>query len=185
MRAKEGAEILRTFVDNIMDLAKLESAKKVIEKKPTDLKRLAQSVVELQWGRASELGITLESHVPAGLPLVGADALELRRVIANLVTNAMKFTPAQGRITIDARLDGGALLAAVEDTGCGIPPDKLTQVFEKFYKVPETRVHLRAQAGLGLGLAICKGIVEAHGGKIWCESELGRGSRFCFTLPKP
>jgi signal transduction histidine kinase len=183
MQVQKGAEILRNFVDDIMDLAKFDSAQKELHKRPTDLKSLAQSVVDLQRVKADELGVAFENRMPERLPPVPADEIELRRVLSNLVANALKFTPAGGKVTLDARPNHKSMLVSVSDSGCGIPPDKLTQVFVKFYKVPETLSRLRAPAGVGLGLAICQGIVEAHGGRIWAESDLGFGSKFCFTIP--
>lgn len=110
--------------------------------------------------------------------VVRADRDRLMRVLSNLVGNALKFTPEGGTITVTARRDGAEVRFAVQDTGPGIPPAELAHVFERYYRAKQAGAE-----GTGLGLAIAKGIVEAHGGRIWAESEVGRGSTFGFTIP--
>jgi signal transduction histidine kinase len=111
-------------------------------------------------------------HVPV-------DASRLQQAIGNVVGNAIKFTPAGGRVEIGARTEGDGALFWVSDTGAGITPDQLPRVFERFWQVRERG----APAGTGLGLAIAKGIVEAHGGRIWIESRPGEGTTVSFTIP--
>lgn len=180
---QQGAQILRDFVDNLLDLAGLESNRMPLERKPLDLRDLADSVLRLLKVQADEFHVWLETRLPPDLPQVEGDEKQIRRVLTNLLYNALKFTPAGGRIIVSASENRGDIALSVEDTGCGIPKERLPGMFTKFYKIPETMNHLRTPPGAGLGLAISKGIVEAHGGKIGVESELGRGSKFTFTIP--
>jgi signal transduction histidine kinase len=108
----------------------------------------------------------------------------MRQVITNLVSNAYKFTPEGGVLTLDAKDTGAELTVSVADTGIGIPKEFIGHLFERFKQVPGTRQKMGGPKGTGLGLAIAKGIVEAHGGRIWAESEPGQGTTFFFTLPK-
>ena len=103
----------------------------------------------------------------------------LARVLTNLLHNALKFTPPDGRIDIDARKEGENVVVSVADTGPGIPREELARIFERFYKVDRAR----GQSGTGLGLAVARHIIEGHGGRIWAESEPGHGATFRFTLP--
>ena len=127
---------------------------------------------------------------PDALPAVMGDRVRIEQVISNLLTNAIRHTPQGGTITSSvARQDGGAddqatghhMLISVKDTGEGIPPENLPHIFERFYRVGNSRA--RSEGGTGLGLAIVKQIAEAHGGRVWAESQLGQGSTFYITLP--
>jgi signal transduction histidine kinase len=122
--------------------------------------------------------------VAAELPTVMADDEKIRQVITNLVSNAYKFTPEGGTLTLSAKDSGADITVSVADTGIGIPKEFIGQLFERFKQVPGTRQKMGGPKGTGLGLAIAKGIVEAHGGRIWAESEPGQGTTFFFTLPK-
>ena len=131
---------------------------------------------------AQKYGVKLTCEIEPGMGPVRIDAEQVHRVLTNLIGNALKFTPEGGAVVVAARRDGDCVKLSVSDTGAGIPADKIGRLFSKFYQVEETREAARSR-GTGLGLTICKGIVEGHGGKIWVESELGRGSTFHFTLP--
>ena len=139
-------------------------------------------VVETLRPVAAEKVIALEAPISEPSILVWADRDKINQVLMNLIGNAIKFTPAQGRVTLSASRNGnGSVQVSVSDTGPGIPPDEKEKIFDKFYQI--------AQAGdvkpkgTGLGLAICRALVELHGGKIWVESEQSGGSTFYFTLP--
>jgi two-component system phosphate regulon sensor histidine kinase PhoR len=110
---------------------------------------------------------------------VRADPPRLEQVLVNLIHNAVKFTRPGGEVTLLAHLDGDVICFAVRDTGVGISPDDLARIFERFYKADRAR----SGGGTGLGLSICRHLVEAHGGRIWAESEEGRGSTFYFSIP--
>jgi signal transduction histidine kinase len=116
--------------------------------------------------------------LPADIPQVAVDAHRIGQVISNLVGNAIKFTPEGGTISVSARKEGDEVIVRVADTGPGISQEQLVRVFDWFWQAQRSK-----QLGSGLGLSIAKGVVEAHGGRIWAQSQLGRGSSFSFSLP--
>ena len=135
------------------------------------------------WHRAeaASRGIALAVEVQPDLPPVCGDVDRLAQVLHNLLSNALRHTPEGGRIALSAQAEGEGVRLAVADTGSGIAPEDLPRVFDRFYRSDASRQ--RQSGGSGLGLAIAKSLVEAHGGRIWAESELGRGATFCLTLP--
>lgn len=147
-----------------------------------DLGQAARRALQSHEAAATQAGLTLRAIVPPDFPLVRADRDRLNQVFDNLLGNAIKFSPNGGEITIQLADAGEMVQVAISDTGIGIPPDQLERIFERFYQVDGSVT--RKYGGAGLGLAIVKRIVEAHGGRIWANSELGRGSTFTFTLPK-
>jgi signal transduction histidine kinase len=144
---------------------------------------LVQSTVTAFSGAASQQGIILHTEVETGLPPVQGDAARIGQVLRNLLSNALRYTPAGGEIIVRCeRLpDATGVLLSVKDTGQGIKSEDLPHVFDRFYRGDKSRS--RASGGAGLGLAIAKRIVEAHGGQIGVRSEYGRGAEFWFTLP--
>ena len=134
--------------------------------------------VEAQRSLASSASLELQLDVEPGLADVWADHDRVLQVFENLIGNAVKFTKPGGRITIGAASHDGEVLFWVEDTGAGISAEEMPHVFDRFWQAPKAR-----RGGAGLGLQIVKGIVEAHGGRIWVESEVGVGTTFYFTLP--
>ena len=132
-------------------------------------------------GQATAKSIALRLELPAELPLVEADPQRIEQVVGNLLSNALAHTASGGEIVCAAQMRGGQVEVTVRDTGEGIPPEHLPYIFERFYRVDRSRS--RATGGAGLGLAIVKQLVEAHGGQIRVESEVGRGTQFTFTLP--
>jgi signal transduction histidine kinase len=130
---------------------------------------------------AEEKEIRLELDVPAQLPPAWGNADRLQQVLINLLDNALRHTGAGGKVAVTAKVQGEELAVSVHDTGPGIPPEELPYIFERFYKVEKART--RTTAGTGIGLAIVKGLVEAHGGRVWVESTPGKGSVFTFTVP--
>lgn len=179
----KGTRKLAEFIGDILDLAKLQAARMELDKAPTRIHEVAKAVVELLKVTADELEVSLLNLVPENLPQVSADPKQLERVMLNLVANGLKFTPAKGLVSIEAKTDSDATVVWVKDTGAGIPKDKIGTIFSKFVQVAETKQAARKFIGTGLGLTIAKEIVEAHGGKIWAESEFGKGAVFYFTLP--
>jgi signal transduction histidine kinase len=132
--------------------------------------------------QADKRNILLATQIDAGLPAIDADSRRLVQVFGNLWTNALKFTEAGGRIEVGAcRQSAEEVIVWVKDTGIGIPQDQIGELFEKYRQLSKGKTS--GYQGTGLGLVICKKIVEAHGGKIWAESEEGRGATVFFTLP--
>jgi signal transduction histidine kinase len=156
----------------------MEAGHLTIEAKPESADVLVSDTIEMLRPLASGSSIVMEANVDADLPPVLADAARIQQVLSNLVGNACKFTPRQGRITVSAnRLDREVRFAVI-DTGPGIPPEQVPHIFGRFWQAKSSD-----RRGIGLGLAIAKGIVEAHNGRIWVESQVGAGSTFYFTLP--
>jgi signal transduction histidine kinase len=169
---------LLTLVNDLLDLSRLEAGRIKLFCEVLDIKDLVKDAERTLRPLADKKGVTLNVTMPDGLPLVRADALRITQVLLNLMGNAIKFTPGGGFIWIDAREDGRYLQVAVKDTGIGIAPDEHEAVFEAFRQSGKVRPE-----GSGLGLALAKSLLGLHGGRIWLESELGRGSTFYFTLP--
>jgi len=172
---------LGALIDELLDLSRVESGRFRMQRRPTAPGDLIATTVARLAQKAERAGLTLSADVPEGLPLVNGDPDRLVQVLSNLVENAIKYTPAGGRVSLSARHEDGRVLMAVTDTGVGIPRADLGRIFERFYRVDKART--RATGGTGLGLAIAKHIVEAHGGTIAVESEVGKGSTFTVSLP--
>jgi signal transduction histidine kinase len=120
-------------------------------------------------------------NIPRDIPMIEMDEVRIGEVLTNLVENAVKFSEDNTNITIDARLKNNKVIVSVTDEGIGIPPELHNKVFERFFQGNGRKAGRRK--GAGLGLAICQGIIETHGGRIWVESALGKGSKFSFSLP--
>jgi signal transduction histidine kinase len=174
------ADRLRDLIENLLDLSRLEAGVLRIDRQPT---RLGGSVREVV--RKVELASPSHTFVldwPADDPMVNADQKRIYQVIQNLMTNAVKYSPDGGCITVAARVERRELVISVADQGLGIPEVELDKIFDRFHRVQTEGS--RSIGGTGLGLAICKGLVEAHGGRIWAESAgEAQGSTFSFTLP--
>lgn len=127
-------------------------------------------------------GIQVKVNFPEKFPHIDGDSDRIEQVLTNILSNAVKYTPAGGEITIEGKEETASVIISIRDTGPGIKKEELGKIFEKFYRGDNNIA--RKKSGSGLGLSIAKGIVEAHGGKIWVESEEGKGSRFSFSLPK-
>lgn len=169
---------LMGLINNILDIAKMESGRLRLQLKTTSLAGIAGRSIGIleQLAKAKNISVHLVAVEEFS---VKADGDMLERVFTNLLGNAIKYTPEGGTITLSLAEDGAFIRCCVEDTGEGIPADYLSRVFEKFEQVQGNR-----KGGTGLGLTISRFFVEAHCGKIWVESEVGRGSRFIFTVPK-
>ena len=174
---------LSALINDLLNLSKLEAGKMDVKKEPTEIEKvIAESIDALNnWAKAR--GISIVKNMQGSLPEVSIDPNRIIQVLNNLIGNAIKFTPQNGTITLEAKLQsgGGFLEVGVSDTGIGIDKENLGKVFDKFYQVGE-RVPTDI-SGTGIGLAIAKEIVELHGGRIWVESEKGQGAKFIFTLP--
>ena len=178
---KEETEVLTKLVGELRDLTLAESGHLKLEFSPTNLAELVQRRVTQASIIAREKNITLKTDMAGGLPEIEADSRRIEQVMANLLDNALNHTPSGGIVTVAVSLDKEGVLVSVADTGEGISEEHLPYIFERFYKVDDARS--RKTGGAGLGLAIAKQMVELHGGRIWVESEVGKGSKFSFTLP--
>ena len=177
----EKTNLLSRLVGDIVTLQRIERG--TLNFEAVDIAALARISVQNFQLTASQSGLEFAVEDPGGPVIVWGDRERLSQVLDNLLHNAVKFSPNGGRITVRVQDVDDHALVSVQDTGIGIPPDKLERIFERFYQVDgSTR---RRFGGMGLGLAIVKRIVEAHGGRVWAESELGKGSTFYFTIPKP
>jgi signal transduction histidine kinase len=171
---------LVTMVNDILDLARLDAGRLKLHLESVTLQETVGRVIDLFQPQAKGHEVQLALRVVGGeLPAVILDNNLIERVFINLIGNALKFTPPHGTITAQIENFNDKICCAVIDTGDGIPANYLTTVFDKFRQVEG-----KFKGGAGLGLTICKRIVEAHGGQIWVESELGKGSSFIFTIPR-
>jgi signal transduction histidine kinase len=166
------------LIRDLLDVARIQAGGLAVEPVPVEVRSLVQEAVDAVSPLASANELTVTSDVGDDVSGVASDRDRVLQVFANLTGNAIKFTPKGGCITIRAHTAGPEVTFAVSDTGPGIPPEHLAHVFDRYWQAKST-----AKLGAGLGLSIAKGIVEAHGGQIWVESELGKGASFMFTLP--
>ncbi len=180
--AEESADRLRRLIEDLLCASKIEAGKLSLQKTETDLRRVAERVVATFEPVARGKSAVLEACFPSAEVGVNADEMRLEQILNNLVENAVKFTPAGGRITIEVADEGQVIEVSVTDTGRGIPEADRQKVFERFYQAG--REEGAGAKGTGLGLAIVRQLVEMHDGRIWVESAEGEGSRFAFTLPK-
>ncbi|MFN3431635.1 MAG: ATP-binding protein [Candidatus Sericytochromatia bacterium] len=178
-----GSDHLLSLVDELLDLSRIQAGQLMLERGPVDLRELIEQSIAGILPLAEKKRLRLISHIPDGLPTARVDGRRVNQVLINLINNAIKFTPDEGTITVRARLADHGLLVEVEDTGIGISVPDMARLFQRFNQVDTS--YIRKSGGVGLGLAISKGLVEAHGGTIGVRSEPGRGSTFWFTLPIP
>lgn len=177
----EQSERLSRLVDQLLDLSRLESGDVPLSPQPVDLRTLVEGVWREVRVARPDLETDVRNEVPAGLPPLLADRERLHQVLFNLLDNAVRFTPARGRVTVSAIRTGATCEVEVQDTGPGIPEEHLGLVFERFYRVDPSRS--RGDGGTGIGLAIARSIVEAHGGRIWAERAPGGGAAIRFVMP--
>ncbi|HVZ49844.1 MAG TPA: HAMP domain-containing sensor histidine kinase, partial [Gemmatimonadaceae bacterium] len=167
------------LIQDLLDVSRLESGRMSVTPRPTSLGELVSEVMHVLAPSAEAAGVRLAAHVPDVLPTVDVDSDRLVQVLSNLVSNSIKFTPEDGDITVTATEDGDVVRITVADSGIGISAADLPRVFDRFWQSKRTN-----RSGAGLGLAIARGIVRAHGGRIWVESAPGDGTRVHFTVPR-
>ncbi len=170
---------MQRLTSNLLDIKYLEAGQAIVKRKQTSISEMIIEALQTIQLSAESKGQTLEVDIEPGLPELYVDADMIKRVLINLLENASKFTPKEGIIRADARQVDGNILISIHDTGPGIPSDAMQQIFEKFVSFSSGLQN----RSMGIGLAFCRLAVEAHGGKIWAESDPGNGSAFQFILP--
>ena len=172
---------LKEIVENLSDVENYQTGSARVRSRQVSLARIAQDVILTFQEEARSRNITLNGELGNSPYFFDADGLKISIALSNLVKNALQFTDTNGCVTVKVEEDSGYMKVAVHDNGIGIPPRDLPRVFERFFQVES---HLtRRYGGMGLGLAVAKAMVELHGGRIWAESEVGKGSTFTFLLP--
>jgi signal transduction histidine kinase len=169
---------MNRMILDLLDVTRIEGGNFLFARERVQVQPLLDEVVELFEAPAQERGISLTCHAPEGLPCVIGERDRLIQVLSNLIGNAVKFTQTHGRVGVHVQLLDEALRFSVQDTGPGIASESLPQLFNRFWQANST-----GHVGTGLGLPIAQAIVEAHGGRIWAESVLGRGTTVHFTVP--
>jgi signal transduction histidine kinase len=170
---------LLSLINDILDISKVEAGRMELQPGPVDLRFILQNAVSLVRERATRQGISVALEVDAAVGTIEADERRVKQILFNLLSNALKFTPAGGRVTLSAARVDDAVQISVRDTGIGIRSEDQDRIFEEFQQAGPGK----AVEGTGLGLALAKRFVEMHGGRIWVESVVGAGSDFRFTLP--
>ena len=177
---REAAVQMDRLIQDLLDVTRVETGRLVIDPEPIAAKTLLDDALQTLRPLVKEAALQFDAAYSDGLPKVQADPERISQVLSNLVGNAIKATPGGGRITVAAEYRDGMVQFSVTDTGTGIPAEQLPHIFDRFWQSAPSSIRTR---GAGLGLPIAQGIVRAHGGRLWAESEVGAGSVFRFTLP--
>jgi signal transduction histidine kinase len=178
--AQESTQRLQRLVDSLLEVSRMESGETRFEMSEFDLGPMIEDLVQ-RTAILAPKGVIMETDIAPDLPTLLADREKIERVMVNMLDNALKYTPENGRISVKADRRNSDLYVSISDTGPGIPPEDRERIFERFTQGTTTEYKRR---GFGLGLAYCRLAVERHGGRIWVEDgEEGFGSRFIFTLP--
>jgi len=180
--AAQNAEYLGALIDDLLAMSQLSAGEYSLQKEEVSLASLIREVVLAHQHQAEKLNISLRAELPTEEQPVLADPLRMMQVLNNLVENALKFTPPGGEVTVKLAGTNGEMRVTVADTGRGIPLDQLRLVFDEFYQGDEPLNEIRP--GVGLGLTICRSLVNLHGGRIWAESKADGGTRVHFTVPR-
>jgi len=170
---------LTELVDRLLDMSRLEAGLLKLDKRPTNISKLIQETAAEAKLRAPGCKIILK--IKEGLPVMDSDAKRVRQVLDNIIDNAIKYSDEGTEVVLEAKQMDSELQVSITDQGMGIPAEDLGRVFDRMYRIEQRLTP--DMGGIGLGLAICRGLVEAHGGNIWVESELGKGSTFRLALP--
>ncbi|MFH0779115.1 MAG: HAMP domain-containing sensor histidine kinase, partial [Candidatus Eisenbacteria bacterium] len=177
----QGNRLLQ-LINDLLDLSRLECGKMQLNLELSDINEIVQSAVDTIRPTAEKRGLEVVTEFASELPSVYMDTKRLRQACWNLLCNAVKFTESGGRITAATEDTGDEILVRIVDTGIGIRPEDLGRIFDRFAQVDSSAT--REHGGAGLGLDLVRRFVELHSGRVWVESEYGRGSTFLFTLPK-
>jgi two-component system phosphate regulon sensor histidine kinase PhoR len=177
----EHSKRLARLTDDLLMLSKMDADRLNLEINRLSVPQFVESCVETTQRPAAEKDLRISVNLAERVPDIAADRRRLAEILQNLLDNAIQYTPAGGQIMVSASADADEVTFTVSDTGIGIPRADQPRIFERFYRVDVARS--REVGGTGLGLAIAKHLVEVHGGRIWVESEVGRGSQFHFSVP--
>ena len=177
-RIQRSADRMGRLIRDLLDLARLDEGRLTIDPRPQEVAGLMSDVVELLRNEVAAKSLHLEQGVAPGAERARCDRERILQVLANLVGNAIKFTPERGEMALRSERQGPEVIVSVHDSGPGIPEDQQARIFDRYWQARET-----AQLGTGLGLSIAKGLVELHGGRIWVQSRIGQGTTVSFSLP--
>ena len=171
------------LINDLLDISRIESGRVEMKATPQNIRPMLDTIADLLTPQLKDKGVSLKLNIPAAMPVIAYDTSQLDRVFINLISNAIKFTPAGGSITVNAHpnLARQEAVFEVADTGIGIKKEDIVRIFDEFYRV-DNEINMKV-TGSGLGLALAKNIIEAHDGRIWVTSEVGQGTTFHFTLP--
>jgi signal transduction histidine kinase len=172
------------LVDALLTLARVDEGRAPLHREPLDLRAIVDEARETGELLAEQAGVTIAIETPPDPLMFDVDRSRMRQLLLNLLTNAMKYTPRGGRVSVRLGHENGRITLAVADTGIGIAPGDVPHIFDRFYRADTARTRTGERPGAGLGLAICKWIAEAHGGSIEVQSRPGRGTVFTVSLPK-
>ena len=179
-RADERTEKLMYFVRAILEISRIKLSRH-IEMDYFSLKNTVENAMSLIETKAKDKGISLSVDIDSGIDMIRGAEVYIEETIANMLANSVKYTPENGKISVKVKGEGDSVLIQIADNGIGIPKDELSKIFDEFYRASNAKEVERK--GTGLGLAIAKQVVERHRGKIWVESEMGKGSSFYIKLP--
>ncbi|MCA9911864.1 MAG: HAMP domain-containing histidine kinase, partial [Anaerolineae bacterium] len=177
------AQLLQRLVDDLRTLSLADAGELSLGCETIHVSGFLQDIERFYASSAEAEGISLQTEIAPALPTMDADRARLGQILANLISNAIRHTPQGGSITLGAVQQGEQVRLFVRDTGEGIEQEKLAQIFDRFYRVDESRTHTQEDGQTGLGLAITKALVEAHGGSIQAQSQPGQGTTMWITLP--
>jgi signal transduction histidine kinase len=181
--AHSSADYLTNLVQSILDVARLEQNTVSLDCESWSLADSVEYAIKSVFSLAISANLEVATDIPDDLPTVWIDDEKIRRVLINLLDNAVRYTPQDGRVLVSGRYDADqdVVIVCVSDTGPGIPREARHRIFDKFTQLDQRAI--RGHKGSGLGLAFCRLVVEAHGGRIWVDDAEGGGAAFCFTLP--
>jgi len=172
---------MKALIADFLDVSRVEEKKLELNPKPTRIEKITKEVMADLSRLARARNCTLSLKVSGKLPRLNIDSLKIEQVVANIITNAIEYTPKKGRVEVELKIKGKNVLFSCKDNGIGVPKEEMDKIFSKFHRSEEAMVLITG--GSGLGLFISKAIIEGSGGKIWFKSKEGKGSTFYFTLP--
>lgn len=181
-KAEQRARDQLDLIGDLLDLARVQEPKDKVKVEPIDMAAVLHDVLDLIQARAQDKGLDITVDVAPDVPRVTANLEHIKQIWTNLISNAIKYTPDGGKVFITLKAEGDQVRGIVRDTGIGMTPEEMSHIFENFYRTE--RAKAMSHHGTGLGLSIVKGLMERYGGRIWVESEVGKGSTFTFELPQ-